>query len=171
MGDRIAVLNKGVLQQVGTPRDLYEHPQNEFVAGFIGSPAMNLGTFTVDGSVASLGEARVNLPENVVKQLDSREVVLGFRPEALEVDPNGSIPLQVEFVEELGSDSYLYGQLVGGGNLSSGTETNPDADTSNNIVVRTAPHAAPRPGETVRFSIKNGMLHAFSASSGERIGD
>lgn len=171
MGDRIAVLNKGVLQQVGTPRDLYEHPQNEFVAGFIGSPAMNLGTFTVDGSVASLGEARVNLPENVVKQLDSREVVLGFRPEALEVDPNGSIPLQVEFVEELGSDSYLYGQLVGGGNLSSGTETNPDADTSNNIVVRTAPHAAPRPGETVRLSIKNGMLHAFSASSGERIGE
>lgn len=169
MGDRIAVLNKGVLQQVGTPRDLYEHPENEFVAGFIGSPAMNLGTFTVEGRTARLGEAQVELPESLVGKVDGPEVVLGFRPEALDVDPNGQIPVRVDFVEELGSDSYLYGTLVGGGNLSSGTDSNPDASTSNNIVVRTAPRTAPKPGNTVKLSIKPGMLHVFSAKTGKRI--
>ena len=85
------------------------------------------------------------------------------------MDPNGQIPVKVDFVEELGSDSYLYGTLVGGGNLSSGTDSNPDASTSNNIVVRTAPHTAPKPGDTVRLTIKPGMLHAFSATTGKRI--
>lgn len=71
MGDRIAVLNEGILQQVGTPRELYEQPANVFVAGFIGSPAMNLGTFDVDSNgVGRLGEAEIQIP-----QADRKSVV------------------------------------------------------------------------------------------------
>src|SRR6187455_3263355 len=69
MGDRIAVLKDGLLQQVGTPRDMYDTPANVFVAGFIGSPAMNIGTFPVLEGYANLGRARVAVPRNVIASL------------------------------------------------------------------------------------------------------
>ncbi|CAB0999270.1 sugar ABC transporter ATP-binding protein [Corynebacterium diphtheriae] len=74
MGDRIAVLNFGKLQQVGTPRELYDRPANEFVAGFIGSPAMNLGTFTVEGNHAVLGNARVPLSDATLDAITGSSV-------------------------------------------------------------------------------------------------
>ena len=87
MGDRIVVMKEGVIQQVGTPRDLYEQPQNAFVAGFIGSPAMNM--WQEDG------------------------LTVGVRPEDLEVAPAGEgIPVVVDVVEELGADGYLYGRAT-----------------------------------------------------------
>ena len=88
MGDRIAVLNNGLLQQVGTPQEMYERPANDFVAGFIGSPAMNLGSFTVDGTNAILGPARVPLSQATLDALtpaDGGKITIGFRPEGLEV--------------------------------------------------------------------------------------
>ena len=114
MGDRIAVLNFGVLQQVDSPRELYERPVNVFVAGFIGSPAMNLATFTVDGNVARAGEASIPLDDVTVASVSretTREVLLGFRPEAAEIVEQGAagtFPIEVDFVEELGSDAYIY---------------------------------------------------------------
>jgi multiple sugar transport system ATP-binding protein len=105
MGDRVAVLKDGLLQQVDTPLGLYDNPKNAFVAGFIGSPAMNLGTFTVINDHALIGSAEVPLPRSTIAALRGDKVQLGFRPEALvlssENDP-GSFPVEALVIEELG---------------------------------------------------------------------
>ena len=96
MGDRIAVLAGGLLQQVGTPQEMYERPANEFVAGFIGSPAMNLGTFTVEGEWAKLGPARVRVSEAARAAMtaeDGGKIKIGFRPEGLDVVTGTSMSL------------------------------------------------------------------------------
>lgn len=177
MGDRIAVLNFGVLQQVGTPRELYDTPANVFVAGFIGSPAMNLGSFTVDAQgIATSGNARIPLSPQTREALAAageNSLTIGFRPEALEIIPEGeatdySIPFKLNFVEELGSDSYLYGELLGDGDLSSGLDGT-ENDGGNQIVVRAAPNTAPAPGSVVHVRIKEGGQHNFSAGTGQRL--
>ena len=173
MGDRIAVLNFGVLQQVGTPRELYEHPNNVFVAGFIGSPAMNLSTFDVDAAsrTARAGQAAIPLSDEVLARItpeDNGQIILGFRPEALElVDASAqhTIPVEVDFVEELGSDSFIYGHLAGGGWRSEGRE---EGDAGE-IVLRTPPLSGARVGDVIHARIKDGGLHAFSKATGTRI--
>ena len=172
MGDRIAVLKDGVLQQVGTPREMYDKPANEFVAGFIGSPAMNLGRFDVKGDVATLGSAKVKLSRatlDALKPEDNDKVVIGFRPESLDVvtaSDELSIPVRLSFVEELGSDAYIYGELVG----SEGSEAKlGSGEDSRQIIVRVPPRTAPEPGETVYVRIRPGQEHIFSASTGERL--
>ena len=173
MGDRIAVLAGGLLQQVGTPQEMYERPANEFVAGFIGSPAMNLGTFTVDGEWAKIGPARVPLSEATRAALtpeDGGKIKIGFRPEGLEVvdeTVKGTIPVEVDFVEELGSDAYVYGHLVGdekGEGLGSGAE-----GTSKQLIVRVPPRSAPGRGGVLYVRIREGQQHNFSASTGVRL--
>ena len=180
MGDRIAVLKDGVLQQVATPREMFERPCNEFVAGFIGSPAMNFGTFTVgpDG-MGTLGKARVKLSKATIDAMrpeDNGKVVVGFRPEGLDVfgdahETDDTIPVKIDLVEELGSDSYMYGHLVGGGDLGSGTDANPDHEATDQIIIRTFPHTAPPVGTTLYVRIREGQQHNFSASTGERLPD
>lgn len=172
MGDRIAVLKDGVLQQVGTPREMYDKPANEFVAGFIGSPAMNLGRFTVSGDVATLGAAKIKLSKATLDAIapeDGGKVTIGFRPESLEVvsaKDEHSIPVRLSFVEELGSDAYIYGELVG----AEGSEDKlGSGEDSSQIIVRVPPRTAPEPGETVYVRIKPGQEHIFSASTGERL--
>ena len=177
MGDRIAVLNFGVLQQVGSPRELYDTPRNTFVAGFIGSPAMNLGTFDVDtrSGTASAGQARIPLDRAHIDSLtaaDNNRIVLGFRPEALELASgadSASLPIRIDFVEELGSDSYLYGHLDGGGWNALQAEGTQGAEDTGSIVVRTPPHANIGAGELIHAKVTPGSLHAFSAATGERI--
>ena len=173
MGDRIAVLKDGVLQQVGTPREMYDHPANEFVAGFIGSPAMNLGTFTVDGEWAKIGPARVRLSAATRDALvpeDGGKIKIGFRPEGLDVvdeSVEDTIPVEVDFVEELGSDAYVYGHLVGdekGEGLGSGAE-----GTSKQLIVRVPPRTAPGRGGVLYVRIREGQQHNFSASTGVRL--
>ena len=172
MGDRIAVLKDGLLQQVGTPREMYDKPANEFVAGFIGSPAMNLGHFTVSGDVASIGSAKIQLSRatlDAIKPEDGGKVAIGFRPESLEVvsaSDEHSIPVRVSFVEELGSDAYIYGELVG----AEGSEDKlGSGEDSSQIIVRVPPRTAPGAGETVYVRIKPGQEHIFSAATGERL--
>ena len=173
MGDRIAVLAGGVLQQVGTPQEMYERPANEFVAGFIGSPAMNLGKFKVEGNVAKLGTAEVPLSQATLDAMvpeDEGKTTIGFRPEGLEVvseDTENTIPIEVEFVEELGSDAYIYGHLAGadsGHGLGSGSE-----GKGEQLIVRVPPRTAPKPGGVIHTRIKEGQQHNFSASTGERL--
>ena len=173
MGDRIAVLAGGLLQQVGTPQEMYERPANEFVAGFIGSPAMNLGTITVDGEWAKIGPARVPLSEATRAALtpeDGGKIKIGFRPEGLEVvdeTVKGTIPVEVDFVEELGSDAYVYGHLVGdenGEGLGSGAE-----GTSKQLIVRVPPRTAPGRGGVLYVRIREGQQHNFSAATGVRL--
>ena len=173
MGDRIAVLAGGLLQQVGTPQEMYERPANEFVAGFIGSPAMNLGTFTVDGEWAKIGPARVRLSAATRDALvpeDGGMIKIGFRPEGLDVvdaSVEDTIPVEVDFVEELGSDAYVYGHLVGdekGEGLGSGAE-----GTSKQLIVRVPPRSAPGRGGVLYVRIREGQQHNFSAATGVRL--
>ena len=173
MGDRIAVLAGGILQQCGTPQEMYERPANEFVAGFIGYPAMNLGTFTVDGEWAKIGPARVRLSAATRDALvpeDGGKIKIGFRPEGLDlVDESveDTIPVEVDFVEELGSDAYVYGHLVGdenGEGLGSGAE-----GTSKQLIVRVPPRTAPGRGGVLYVRIREGQQHNFSASTGVRL--
>ena len=173
MGDRIAVLAGGLLQQVGTPQEMYEHPANEFVAGFIGSPAMNLGKFKVEGNVAKLGTAEVPLSQATLDAMvpeDEGKITIGFRPEGLEVvsaETENTIPIEVEFVEELGSDAYIYGHLAGadsGHGLGSGNE-----GKGEQLIVRVPPRTAPKPGGVIHTRIKAGQQHNFSASTGDRL--
>ncbi len=173
MGDRIAVLAGGLLQQVGTPQEMYERPANEFVAGFIGSPAMNLGKFKVEGNVAKLGTAEVPLSQATLDAMvpeDEGMITIGFRPEGLEVvsaETENTIPIEVEFVEELGSDAYIYGHLAGAGTghgLGSGSE-----GKGEQLIVRVPPRTAPKPGGVIHTRIKVGQQHNFSASTGDRL--
>ena len=173
MGDRIAVLAGGLLQQVGTPQEMYERPANEFVAGFIGSPAMNLGKFKVEGNVAKLGTAEVPLSQATLDAMvpeDEGMITIGFRPEGLEVvsaETENTIPIEVEFVEELGSDAYIYGHLAGadsGHGLGSGSE-----GKGEQLIVRVPPRTAPKPGGVIHTRIKAGQQHNFSASTGDRL--
>ena len=173
MGDRIAVLNNGLLQQVGTPQEMYERPANDFVAGFIGSPAMNLGRFDVVGNVAKLGPAEIPLSEATLAALteeDGGKITIGFRPEGLEVvsaETENTIPIEVDFVEELGSDAYVYGHLAGaseGHGRGSGAESKGEQ-----LIVRVPPRTAPARGGVIHTRIIAGQQHNFSASTGVRL--
>ena len=172
MGDRIAVLKDGILQQVGTPRDMYDTPANVFVAGFIGSPAMNIGTYQVTNGAAQVGRGLVPLTREALAALkaeDKNSVVLGFRPEALDLaapNADGAIPVEVDVVEELGSDAFVYGTVPN--EFGASQDINFAAGDSQ-IVVRIDPRDVPKKGDTVWVTIRVGEQHTFSASTGERL--
>jgi len=169
MGDRICVLKDGLLQQVGTPRELYDTPNNVFVAGFIGSPGMNIGRFHIQGDKAVLGEATIPLTRETIQSAGGNEITIGFRPESLDVVPAGtpdSIPVKVNLVEELGSDAFLYGELQGSKELHDKLGS---GDDSSQIVLRADPRKVPDKGEVVYVRIRTGEQHNFSATTGERL--
>jgi multiple sugar transport system ATP-binding protein len=156
LGHRVAVLDGGQLQQVGTPRELYDRPVNRFVAGFIGSPSMNLCEVALgsNGAVSFCGQ-RVELSVPT----DGRSaVVLGFRPEALELSADG-IPAYVEVVEELGADAYVFCSA----RLHEGT------DGTTRLVARTEARGAPAQGESVSLRVRPADAHVFDPETGERI--
>jgi multiple sugar transport system ATP-binding protein len=157
MGDRIAVLKDGVLQQVGSPRDLYENPKNVFVAGFIGSPAMNLFPADVTPDGVRFGTATVALERSVTANVDGPQVTIGVRPEDVIVSPNRGEGLQVEvdLVEELGADGYLYGHSEVEGRRT-------------DIVARVDGRIHPNAGEVVYLMPQPGHLHVFDVQTGER---
>jgi multiple sugar transport system ATP-binding protein len=156
MGDRVAVLKDGVLQQVATPRELYETPKNLFVAGFIGSPAMNLLQLPiVDGGVR-FGNTVVKIENSVLAKTTAKLVTLGVRPENLAVSKNEGIPVEVDVVEELGSDGYLYGSATVEG---SHTE----------LVSRVDGRDHPHKGENVFLKPEGGIMHLFDVVTGERL--
>ncbi|PYG01099.1 carbohydrate ABC transporter ATP-binding protein, CUT1 family [Georgenia satyanarayanai] len=172
MGDRIAVLKDGVLQQVGTPRDMYDRPANVFVAGFIGSPAMNLGTFRIEDGAAVLGDVRMPLSRETISAMsgdEKGEIVVGFRPESLDrvsAGTEGAIPVTVDLVEELGSDAFVYGRLAGSQELASHI-TSGAGDSQ--IIVRIDPRDVPMKGDTIHARIRAGEQHNFAVSTGERL--
>ncbi len=156
MGHRVAVLKDGILQQVAPPSVLYSHPANLFVAGFIGSPAMNLVTVPVADGVAKLNELEVGLPDNVRAEVSRRglgEIVLGVRPEHLQLGDVGAAG-EVAVVEELGSEAYVFVRIMHGGE----TEL---------IVVRVGGETKVRRGDRVHFNIA-GATHFFDPG-GDRL--
>jgi multiple sugar transport system ATP-binding protein len=166
MGDRVAVLRDGVLQQCAVPRELYERPANAFVAGFIGSPAMNLHTARLVDGKAEMAGARVPLPRDVAAAAESDDsVILGFRPESLQIvsEQDGGIPMTVSLVEELGSDAFCYATLA---------EHHPGDSLADNseIIARVDPRNPPAPGERIHAQIRSGEAHLFSTNTGQRLG-
>jgi multiple sugar transport system ATP-binding protein len=164
MGDRVAVLKDGLLQQVDSPLNLYDTPGNVFVAGFIGSPAMNIAEFTIEGDKAVAPYATMSLPGPVLNTArKDGKITIGFRPEALELSSEGTenaFPVDVDIVEELGSDAFVYGEPAGGGGGALRTE---------NIIARIDPHDAPRKGDKVWLRPKSQAQHFFSGANGQRI--
>jgi multiple sugar transport system ATP-binding protein len=157
LGHRVAVLKDGRLQQCDAPRALYQRPVNTFVAGFIGSPAMNLCRAPVEtGGEVSLGGAKVALPPELDASANGRSgVVVGLRPESLDLAEDG-IPAQVEVVEELGADSYVF--------CSADL-----ADGPAKLVARVETRVAPGRGEQVRLRPRASEAHFFDPESGERL--
>lgn len=154
MGDRVAVLRDGLLQQFAPPRELYRNPDNVFVAGFIGSPAMNLFTLPVVDSAVSLGDWPITLPREIAGS--AGEIVVGVRPEHFELGGLG-VEMEVDVVEELGADAYLYGRITGSGKVI-------DAP----IVARADGRNPPQKGSRVRLHPEPGHLHFFGVD-GRRI--
>ncbi|NLG19906.1 MAG: sn-glycerol-3-phosphate ABC transporter ATP-binding protein UgpC [Actinomycetales bacterium] len=159
MGDRVAVLKDGLLQQCDPPRRMYDHPDNVFVAGFIGSPAMNL----MEGDVAEGGvrfDETVLPVERDILSAAGQRVVVGIRPEDLTVSTDSSgLAIEVDVVEELGADAYVYGRRPGSG-----------AD-ANAFIARVDGRTPPAKGEIVYFVPKADHLHVFDAESGLRLGN
>jgi multiple sugar transport system ATP-binding protein len=162
MGHRVAVLLDGVLQQCDTPRELYDRPANVFVAGFIGSPAMNLKDVALIDSGAQFGGLALPLTREQVAAAKSDggngRVTIGFRPEDCDLvgEAAGGVAVHVDLVEELGSDAYVYGTAVADGD-----------DTR--IVVRTDGRNTPRMGDTVYVKPRGLNNHAFHPTTGARL--
>jgi multiple sugar transport system ATP-binding protein len=153
MGDRVCVLKDGILMQVGTPRELYDHPDNVFVAGFIGSPAMNLLELPLADGGVRFGDTVFPVERNVLSGAGDK-VTLGVRPEDLDLTDRG-LPVQVDVVEELGADAYIYGRA---------------ADSDLQIIARTDGRRPPEKGATVHFTPKPGHVHLFDTANGDRLG-
>jgi multiple sugar transport system ATP-binding protein len=156
MGDRVAVLHNGVLQQCASPKELYARPVNTFIAGFIGSPPMNLLRSAVEQDELLFGDERLRLPDEARAALEGDEVVVGVRPEHLRLvagDEPGLAGI-VEVIEELGSDAFAY--------VSVETQEEP-------VIVRCDPRTPPQRGEHVRLATDREDLHLFDATSGDRL--
>jgi multiple sugar transport system ATP-binding protein len=158
MGDRVAVLKDGLLQQVDSPRNLYEKPANAFVAGFIGSPAMNLLVAPVSGGKAHLGDLDIDVPSSA-----GSSVTVGIRPEGWAPASKGFHVL-VEVVEELGSDAFVYGKPA-----DSNVKFANSSDEGVQVIVRWDPKNPPKPGETITVVNVANAVHLFDATTGARL--
>jgi multiple sugar transport system ATP-binding protein len=158
MGDRVAVLKDGLLQQVDTPRALYEKPANAFVAGFIGSPAMNLLVAPVSGGKAHLGDLDIDVPASA-----GSSVTVGIRPEGWMPAAKGFHVL-VEVVEELGSDAFVYGKPA-----DSNVKFANSSDEGVQVIVRWDPKNPPKPGDTITVVNVANTVHLFDSTTGARI--
>ncbi|WP_291531791.1 ABC transporter ATP-binding protein, partial [Bifidobacterium sp. UBA4282] len=173
MGDRIAVIKLGILQQVGAPTELYDRPANVFVAGFIGSPSMNINTHPVINGQAKIGEDTIDLPREAVAKLtaeDNGQIIVGFRPEdadlAVADDPN-AFSLKVVNVEDLGSDGYIYGNIITDGSAAEASTMM--SDQNKLTTVRVNPRALPKIGDTVKIKIDPTKMHLFAPSTELRL--
>ncbi|GGL95361.1 ABC transporter ATP-binding protein [Glutamicibacter protophormiae] len=152
MGDRVAVLKDGELQQVGTPRELYDRPRNVFVAGFIGSPAMNLVQLEATNGQIELG--------NIVLSASGAVggTTLGIRPEDIEFVGEGEgLEITIDVVEELGADAYVYATAE----LAGKPQT---------IVVRVDGRTPPARGQRLNIAPKLQHVHLFDTATGLRLG-
>src|SRR3954454_18084627 len=159
MGDRVAVMNAGELQQVDTPLNLYSRPVNLFVAGFIGSPQMNLMEAKAADSQAKIGEFLVPVDPAAANKM-SGDITVGVRPEAwrLVSAAEGGLPVQVTVVEELGSDSFVYG-------------TSDVEGTPSNIIVRVPAREQVRKGDMLYVTTDPRDVHVFDTTTGLRLSE
>jgi multiple sugar transport system ATP-binding protein len=159
MGHRIAIMNEGVLQQVGPPQDVYDRPANVFVARFIGSPAMNTFAGRVDDSrtnvVVRSGAGALPLPPGVERKAGT-VVTIGVRPEAFRIADDGPIKANVTLVESLGHERQVLCRLEGGTDI---------------VIVRLAADApAPDDGDAITLTARAVDIHLFDDETGDRLG-
>jgi multiple sugar transport system ATP-binding protein len=179
LGDRVAVMRSGVLQQVDTPRVLYNDPVNIFVAGFIGSPAMNFFSGRISGGTVQLPFAKVPVPEGVQ---DTSDVVVGIRPEDFEdarFAPDNhahgvEFEAPIELVESMGSEIYVYFSFQGGevssDELAELARDSGIAETpSGGAGARLNPESDVQPGQTARLWFDAAKLHLFDAADGANL--
>ncbi|MFH8490802.1 ABC transporter ATP-binding protein [Streptomyces longisporoflavus] len=176
MGDRVAVLKDGLLQQVDSPRNMYDRPANLFVAGFIGSPAMNLVEVPITDGGVKFGNSVVPVNREALSAADKgdRTVTVGVRPEHFDIveqdgatakslsketeDAPAGLAVSVNVVEELGADGYVYGSAEVGGEHK-------------DLVVRVNGRRVPEKGTQLHVVPRPGEIHVFSTSTGERLTD
>ncbi|MCL2780309.1 MAG: sn-glycerol-3-phosphate ABC transporter ATP-binding protein UgpC [Actinomycetia bacterium] len=162
MGHRVAVLKDGLLQQADTPRNLYDRPENVFVAGFIGSPAMNLRDAELTPGGARLGNIIMPLQPAVTAAAQAAgltKITLGVRPESFHASTDGEgLKLVVDLVEELGADAYVYGTLPS------------DEAGVQRFIVRFDGRVPPRIGDVITVQVRLEEEHAFHPETGERLG-
>ena len=163
MGDRVAVMKDGVLQQCDSPLTLYDAPKNLFVAGFIGSPAMNLISGKVVEGGVKVGDYIVPVSREVLAHANGEKTLtVGIRPENFEMsDNNQGIAIDIAVVEELGADAYIYG-TVGG-------EQDEDLAHAQQLNARIHGRTPPKRGSTVRFAADPAHVHVFSDKTQLRI--
>jgi multiple sugar transport system ATP-binding protein len=153
MGERVAVLRDGVVQQVGTPDDVYRRPANQFVARFIGSPAMNILPARIEGDLLRVGPYAFRPPVGY-ERLNGHRLELGVRPEHLRVTPNGSAgaPAEVQVVEAAGDVTFLHLSVAG-----------------QELVARVGSDLRPLVGSVVRVDIPRRSAYLFDAATGRTL--
>jgi multiple sugar transport system ATP-binding protein len=183
LGDRVAVMRAGILQQVATPRELYNHPRNIFVAGFIGSPSMNFFTAHVEDGKVRLPFGEVPLPEGLQA---GGEVIAGIRPEDFEdASLTGDLPdhltfeAPIDLVESMGSEIYAYfpveapvaqSQELAELAADSGMDDIPSSGGDEaQVVARLAPESEVKAGTKARLAIDTTKLHLFDPSDGTNL--
>jgi sn-glycerol 3-phosphate transport system ATP-binding protein len=162
LADRLIVMNAGAAEQIGTPMDVYERPASVFVAGFIGSPAMNflaakVGEDKQSVELAGTGSQKVTLRlAQPTSAAPGTPVALGIRPEHLLPLSDGPLEFEIDMAEPLGADTLLHGRF---------------GAAREQVTVREGGHVQTKPGERRRFSVGTTRLHLFDSQTGKRIPD
>ena len=149
LGDRLAVINEGVIEQIGTPIEVYEKPESKFVAEFIGSPQMNF----INGTIKNNNFESKGLKLNIDLNIDNANVALGFRADDLEIKEDGEISLNIDIIEKLGSDSIIYGSNKNG----------------ESICYKESGNTKLAIGENINISINADNIHIFDEKTGKRL--
>ena len=149
LGDRLAVINEGVIEQIGTPIEVYEKPKSKFVAEFIGSPQMNFINGTIKNNYFESKGLKLKIDLNI----DNATVNLGFRAEDLEIKEDGEINLNIDIIEKLGSDSIIYGRDKNG----------------ESICYKESGNTKLGIGENINISINVDNIHIFDEKTGKRL--
>ncbi len=171
LGQRVAVLSRGVVQQVDTPQRLYRYPANTFVAGFIGSPSMNFLRGRLENGRVVVGEYALGLPHDLLRRLRQQpaEVLVGLRPEALADAglagaPAGAVlPAEVEVTEQLGSETLAYVRVPGVETVELGERP---VELAGALAARLDARTGAQPGGRLRLAVDLSQLHLFEAGSG-----
>jgi multiple sugar transport system ATP-binding protein len=171
LGQRVCVLDRGVVQQVDTPQRLYSHPANLFVASFIGSPPMNFLGGRLSGGMLEAGALRVELPGAVRERLldEPAEVLVGIRPEDFEEAGAGGgvrVEAEVEITEQLGPETYAYFRAEG---LEAEQVGERPLELGGALAARLDPRTGAAPGRRVALTVDPGRLHLFDRVSGRTI--
>jgi multiple sugar transport system ATP-binding protein len=180
LGDRVVVLRGGVVQQVGSPTDLYQHPTNLFVAGFIGSPAMNFLPATIEGDSLNCGLGQIEMPDRIrraVERAKGHEVIIGIRPEHFEDAalvgnaPGTTVTVNIDLVESMGSDVYAYFTVRGEAHSTDLDDLAKDAGqdmhgTGTQINARLDAAANVRAGQQAKLWVDTEKMAIFDAETG-----